>query len=1286
MQEFFRHYLPERNICFVVIQRMVAEQTGILCSLLEKNTTLPVVTIQHRMKAEAGCIYVAPGETGVTLEEGRFLLEDAATVPGFPIDRFFSSLGDAHGECSVGIVLSGAGSDGLIGARTIKEKGGMVMVQQPATAKFDTMPVSLIATGLADYILPPKLMGDTLCRYIDHLEMFKQPECDVELSNETSLLHILDEIKKVSKLDFTHYKPPTLQRRITRRMALKKAKTLAEYQTIIKDDKTELELLWKDFLIGVTRFFRDGYVFDELNRLVIPAVAQNKGYNEVVKCWVIGCSTGEEAYTLAILLSEYRRLNAAFFQVKIFATDADPESLERAARGIYPLSIEGDVRRELLEQYFTREGDHYRVSPDLRKMVIFSRHDILHDPPFLKMDIVTCRNLLIYFKSDLQRKIFTRIHFALNKNGYLLIGPNETIHYPEAVFEEVSKPARIYRNAMGARNLEMDALLVTEYSGIHYNKVHQTPPLQKVVKEQRMAQALNNVLLDQFKMACVFIDKDFRIINAQGNYDGIISLPSKQFSLNLCRMVNEDLSLAISTAVRKAGKEKIKVAYQGIQAGSGKTKRQFNLWVAPVQLSGADEPEIFMVLFEEQRMSKAPPKEPVTERYDIADNVYQRIRDLERELATNRENLQSTIEELESSNEELQSSNEEILAANEELQSTNEELQSVNEELYTINTDYQSKINELAQLNDDITNLLKSTDIGTLFVDLDLRIRRFTPALIPVFNLISGDVGRPVTHVSHNLRSSIDFSKVLQNVVQNLKPFEAEVQLHSGQWFLMRVMPYVTQNKIIQGGVITFVNMDELKKTSERLVFSEDKWNSLVENTPDVIVIISHDYRVLYMNQVTPEAANLGYAISDFIGKNYLNMFAEEERKHILHLLQNIAETGKADKIEITEKLTGRNYEMTYVALKTDNLPQGFIGISNDITDRKRSERWLLESENRFRKLASCAPVMIWMLDKDLNMTWMNEQWQDFSGKPFEALEGQQWMNYVHPDDRKYVHEAVEKSYIRLQGGDAEFRIMGADGHYHWVKSRGILRTDEKDEFDGFICCSIDIDDHIKLEKRKDEFFSIASHELKTPLTSIQAYAELMTDELTDQEKKKYGIYLAKMNKNIETLNQFVVDLLDVSRIQSGQLTLNLKTVPVNELIEDCVTLIQSTTRHTIKLKTITPVSLLCDSKRIEQVIVNFLTNAVKYSPNDKPIEVNLLDEGTHARVEVIDQGIGISRIDQKKIFDRYFRVDENYSTGLGIGLFISAEIIARHGGDIGVKSVLGKGSTFYFTIPMRHK
>jgi two-component system CheB/CheR fusion protein len=819
---FFGGAPADSGLAFVVVQHLDPTHEDMLAELLQRHTAMPVCRIEDRMVVEPDHVYVIPPNRDLSILNGiLYLLEPAAgRGPRLPIDCFFRSLADDCKERSVGVILSGMGTDGTMGLRAIKEQCGAVFVQDPEAAKFDSMILSVIHEGLADVIAPVEELPGRIIDYARH--MVSPASIDAERDEDASGFEkVMILLRRRTGHDFSVYKRSTILRRIERRMSLHHLGKVTDYVRYLRENPQEVELLFKEMLIGVTSFFRDPKVSERLRDEVIPELIRRRPDGGTLRAWVAGCSTGEEAYSLAMVFHEALEIIKPVPRItlQIFATDLDQDAVERARVGFYPESIANDVSDERLRRFFTREERGYRVGKEIREMVVFARQNLVSDAPFTKLDILSCRNLLIYFFADLQRKLLPLFHYCLNPGGFLVLGNAETIGSATDLFAPLGGKERIFRRLETSAGLDR----------MHFPVAFKHPPgggvpsplgtakLPLVPDLQLLA---NQFLLEHCSPVAVLASETGDILYINGKTGRYLEPAAGKANWNLFAMAREELNHALFEVFQRAVRKKEVVAARNLQLGTGEGARLVDITVHPI-LEPTGLLGMVMVVFTESvagRMEVSPGKKrngPPAQDPKLVE-LSRELRHAQEELQVLREEMQTTGEELKSSNEELQSANEELQSMNEELTTSKEEMQSMNEELQVVNQDLMTKLQDLSRTNNDMKNLLSSTDAATLFLDNDLNVRWFAPQTAEIIHLIASDVGRPVTDIV----SQLDYPALAadtREVLRTLVPMKKEIPSTDGRWFAIRMIPYRTRESMIDGLVITFLDISEAKKLAVEL-------------------------------------------------------------------------------------------------------------------------------------------------------------------------------------------------------------------------------------------------------------------------------------------------------------------------------------------------------------------------------------------------------------------------------------------------------------------------------------
>ncbi|RXG15710.1 two-component system CheB/CheR fusion protein [Leeuwenhoekiella aestuarii] len=1009
LNDFFDNVPTASLYSYIVVQHLSPDHKSLMAELLAKNTKIPIEVIKDGGEIKANCIYLIPPTHNLVIEEGKFkLLEKPKDKSlNLPIDMFFESLANHAKEHCAGIILSGTGSDGSRGIRAIKEKGGVVMVQQPEQAKFDGMPRNSIKTGLADFIVPVERISDELSNYF---EAQSSIGFDAELFqyDEKLLTDILTVLKNNTALDFSLYKRPTLLRRIGRRVRVLKLDSLEAYFNYLKNNTEEVQTLYNEFLIGVTKFFRDFKVWEILENDIIPEIVSDKEDGAIIKIWDVGCSTGEEPYSLGILFLDEIKKQGKDISLKIFATDISQDHLDIASKGLYSENVLSDLSSDRINTYFRKSGDNFIVKENIRKCIIFSNHDITNDPPFKNMDMVMCRNLLIYLQNEVQSKVIHLLHYALIQDGILTLGSSESLGVHKNSFEEINRKWNVYRNIENSERLKTEILSSTaERQSLKRNTIGtKKGSVQSISNTSRLKEEISKAIMQQYGAASVYIDENFHILEALGAFKKYVQFPEEGFTTNLIDMLSEELSEAIKNTVNKARRRKSQILYKDVEIfdENNELKKRVDVLVKPVKSINLEGDFHYIITLIE--IDKNENKSVIIERADIHKSAQERIKDLEDELKETQYELSNALEEAETSNEELQASNEELLASNEELQSTNEELQSVNEELHTVNAEHIEKMEDLAMLNADMDNLLDSTRIGTVFLDKNLIIRKFTPAIREHFHLVKQDIGRSIENFVANFgirkrTTIVDNSKKVMNTGQ---VFEKRIKSKSGRYFLQRISPFHTGQDSIEGVVITFIDIHKVEQSQARLRKSEEKFKAFYEDDPVMHVTInSHTGLISECNGLFVET--LGFeSKTEVVGKSIFEFYPKQTKVKAIALLDELEKTGSISNEELKlECINGDRLDVLFNA----ELMLNAAGDTNqwrctlmEITDLKIAQQELQKQKDDLERINTDLEQFVSICSHDLQEPLSTIRFSsDFLSKKFSdemSEKGKEYLGYIH--------------------------------------------------------------------------------------------------------------------------------------------------------------------------------------------------------------------------------------------------------------------------------------------------
>ena len=875
LEQFLSNVPLNSGMAYIVIQHLDPTQKGFLTELLQRITKMEVHLAEDRMTIAPNCVYVIPPNKSMSILKRRLLLFEPIEARGLrlPIDFFLRSLADDCKELAVGLILSGMGSDGSTGIKSIKENNGIVLIQEPSTAKFDSMPRNAIDSVLPDIVAPANELPARLIEFLKFTPSVISDQAP-EIKDKSALEKILILLRLQTGNDFQLYKKNTVYRRIERRMGVHKIEKIITYVHFLQENPKEVEILFKELLIGVTSFFRDPLIWDKMAETIIPDLISKQKNTTILRAWVPGCSTGEEAYSLAIVFKEaLEKLRpSARISLQIFASDLDIEAIETARKGFFASNIISDVSADRLNRYFSKTEDGYKINTEIREMIVFAQHNLIMHPPFTKMDIVTCRNVLIYMEPELQKKLFGVFYYSLNPGGTLLLGNSETPGSQGSLYNTVDLKLKIFTRALNPANPDL-LDFPSSYSRTKTLITENQMPEKSVVNIQTLADQL---LLQHFSPAGVLVNENGDILYISGRTGKYLEPAVGKANMNIFAMLREGLRTEFPSAFRKSIVKKEAVELHNVKIGTNGTTHIVNVkiqWIEkPVPLLGT-----VMIIFTD--VSEIPESKSQLKKGTKSLSTI-REKELEEEVQRLRDEIQNTIEEMQTSQEELKSTNEELQSANEELQSTNEELttskeemQSLNEELQTVNVELQSKVDDFARVNNDMKNLLNSTDIATLFLDRELNIRRFTNQATKIFKLIKSDIGRPFTDQASDLIYP-GLAEDAMEVLRTLVFIQKQIPAKDGRWFTIRIMPYRTFDDRIDGLVITFINVSDFKDVERRLTKAEKMLTLLLSSSNDILIRLSVEGNMLDFN---PKAEKFFEIRSkEVINRNFIETFIPE--------------------------------------------------------------------------------------------------------------------------------------------------------------------------------------------------------------------------------------------------------------------------------------------------------------------------------------------------------------------------------------------------------------------------
>ncbi len=1196
VSELLRHLPTDSDMAYVLIQHLSPDQPSLMSEILARTTLILVTEVEDGVSIEPNHIYIIPSNTQMTVEAGRLWLvpRDRTQQKFMPIDTFFRSLAIAYGNQAVGVILSGLDGDGAQGIREIKGNGGITFAQCEASAQYSSMPHTAVATGKVDFILPPakiaaKLVDISHHPYLDLPNSDPRepnlPSEDPQEDNESALSIIFSLLRTSTGTDFRYYKRTTVERRLHRRMALHELHSFADYAQYLQENTAEVDALYQDMLIAVTSFFRDSEVFTHLKETIFPALLQGKTPDSSIRIWVPGCATGEECYSLAICLLSFLENHPVKPSIQIFGTDINEVVIDKARTGIYTESVIADIPFEY-HHFFTSSMGHYEVSKGVRECCIFAQQNLINDPPFSNIDLISCRNVLIYLTRTLQKRVFSIFHYSLNPNGFLMLGSSESVGDTSNLFAAVDKQHRFYQREIGLAHLNLE-LVTDEY---HLPAITQVSAQPVEARQTRMTlqHLTDQVILSRYSPAGLVVNEVLDILQFRGDISPYLQPASGTSSLNLPKMLQPSLLRETRLAILQVKEQNISFKKTGLSLAGN--PQRISLEVLPLKHPQLQECCYLIVFAPEATPSPAPSLAPEDKQdssvlaIELA-QVRQELQDYQLYQRTTIEDQESTHQRLIVANEEILSSNEELQSTNEELQTAKEEVQATVEELKTTNDELLSRNLEACRVNDDLLNLLTNVNLPILILSGDLFIRRFTPSAQQMFNLIATDEGRPLNNIRLNLDLGVsELEAIILEVMKTLRTQEQEIQDSEGRWHLLRIRPYCTVDNRIDGAVLILMDIDDLKCAQQQLEVARNYAESIIETVQHPLLVLNADLHVVTVNRA------------------FYDVFQVSARE--------------TQDCSIFEMGNGQWDLPPLRSLLEDLLPQN-TKIDN------------FEVEHDFEQ--------------------MGNKIMSFSAHEIDlTINGRLILLAIEDITERKQVEADRLRALQDQAETAEAANIS-----------------------------------------KDEFLSMLSHELRTPLNSIMGWLHILLAKKPDPILLMRGLNTIEHSAKAQA--RLINELLDTSRIIQNRLKIDCDAVDLTEVVQEVIEVM-------LPLAESKPVYLqanlansrgycLLDPDRIEQVVWNLISNAVKFTPENGQVTVQLTYEANQAQIEIIDTGEGISPEFLPQVFDRFQQESRSTSRrygGLGLGLAIVKYLVEAHDGTITARSPgAGLGSTFTVTLPL---
>lgn len=1299
--EFLDNVPSKSGAAYVVIHHADPTHKSLMADLLAKHTDMAVLPAEDQTRVAHNHVYIIPPAKYLEIRAGVLHLSDQADRRGtrLPIDRFLRSLALDLGQNAIAVILSGAGSDGSLAIREIKEEGGIVLVQDPDEAVHGGMPRSAIATGAADHIVAVARMPEIIGAYIRHPVIQNTKAKNVIRENAKGLLQDFTAVLKAcSPINFDHYKEGTLLRRIERRMALRHMENSRDYLALLRDSPEEAQNLRADLLINVTSFFRDREAFEHLDTTVIDGLIRSHDASRPVRVWVPGCATGEEAYTLAMLFIEKISQLRKDVKLQIFASDVDEAALAVARVGVYPDSIVENITPGRLRRFFVKEDHSYRVTPELRDAIVFANQNILADAPFSKLDLISCRNLMIYLTPEAQDRVLRMFHFALGEGGTLFLGMSETAGSSDTLFQPLSKKFHIYKRSGHVHSRWLD---FPRLQGPLAGKTPVSPHGPEETTGRNLAELSQRLLVDHYAPAAVLINAQSEALYFEGPTDKYLRVPTGENSRDILAMARQGLRARLSSVIR--GARQNEAFSEGIaRVTRENTQIAVRIEAHPVNL---DNSKLLLVTFIDQPTGAAlPPSEEA---------AGTESRHLEQELAATKAELRDTIRDFERSTEELKAVNEETMSMNEEFQSTNEELetskeelQSLNEELTTLNTQLQQKIDDERRISDDLNNLLASSGIATLFLDNDLRIMRFTPATRDIFNLISNDVGRPFSDITGKVTDP-DLFKDVETVLATLAPLECEIRGEGGRWFIRRVLPYRTQEGKVSGVVVTFVEVTEIKtlqrQASAARMFSESIVNTLLEP----LLVLDDSLTILSVSQSFRRI--FGTNGSELVGQNLFSIqggqWDDPGLRTLIEAILPEKTTVEAYDITLTAGDRGKR-DMVLNARRIEGGPEGqelILLAMDDVTERKRSEQIILDREARLSAILDAVPEAIVTIDEQGVVGNFSPGAEAIFGYCADEVIGKN-VSMLMPEPHFGQHDGYLKKYLKTgekkiidTGRDMDARHK--DGSLMPIRlSVSELELDGARHFLG-IMHDLTIEKKQQAELHRAQKMEAVgqltgglAHDFNNLLTVVIGNLELLemrTEDSTMLELVHQALEASSLGAALTS------HLLSFSKSQS----LAPERVALNALVKVMLPILERTIGEHIEIEIRLADDLettLADPGQIESAILNLAINSRDAMPEGGTITIETRNVSLNARyaasevdvkpgdyvcLSVSDTGVGMPAEAKTRAFEPFFTT-KGPGDGSGLGLSMVYGFAKQSGGHVAIHSAMGEGTTVSLFLP----
>ncbi len=1310
LKKLFANVPEDSGLAYVIVIHLSPEHKSVLAEVLQPYIKMPVQQVTKSVPLKPNHVYTIPPNANLNTIDTHLRLSDLEEKRSerAPIDHFFRTLATTHRGYSAGIILTGTGSDGTLGLREIKLKGGLTIVQDPSEAEYDGMPQSAISNGHVDMVLPLNNITSHFLKYFSTKPIIESLDKEKPDEKEQHLIQkIFALVRAHTGRDFSRYKLSTILRRLQRRMQLFQIEKLNEYLDLLRKNPEEVQALLNDFLINVTNFFRDPDAFNHLEKHVIPALFKNKTKEEQIRIWSVGCATGEEAYSVAILLAETADKTGSSPSVQIFASDLHEISIKKAREGFFPDDIIVDVSEERLNRFFLKEDGGYRIKKEIRDQIVFTPHNLLGDHPFSRLDLIVCRNLLIYLKKEVQRDVFELFHYSLNPEGILMLGTSEHLESTE-LFSVLNKEYSFYKK----RNINGPEPQLPVFPKVQNNTTHEKS--NKAAPAMVSFGRLHQQILEKYAPPSLLLSPDYQVLHVSENAGRYLKVQGGELSRDVFKYLNSELQMELRSTIYAAKDNESTARSKPIYFKIDGENRKIHITVRLIRQPVNEY--VILVMFEESD-SVSLEEQPEDFATDTDKLHSKRIEELESELRETQQRLQGIIveyetnrEEMKASNEELQSTNEELRSTMEELETSKEELQSMNEELTTLNQENRNKVEELGQLSDDLQNLLSATDIATLFLDRKMRILRFTPKLGEIFNVRETDHGRLISDQTHKLGydNLIDDAK---KVLKDLQPIEKEIQDTKQNTYLVRILPYRSGKDKIEGIVITFIDITGRKQAEESLRISEEKYKTLIGVSAAIVWSTKRDGQV--EEDSTSWRKYTGQTYDDWKGWGWLDAIHPDDKKSATIKWKNAVKQEKVFKTEFrVYHAQTKKYRWTSVHAAPYKSKEGeilgWIGMNFDIDDLTETEKTLRTSEERLQLIMESArDYAIFTFDKDRKIDDWNAGSARLLGYQKDEIIGEKIDRIYTPEDSETQPQKEAQKALTYGRAQSERWYVRKDGTRFWGNGMTMPLRDKNNNHFGFLKIMRDHTERMEMEeslreakkaseraaRAKDDFLAHMSHEIRTPLNAILGLGHLLLKKNPRQDQVEN---LKILKYSSESLHAIINDILDLSKLQAGKTPVHDEKFNLRDLLDNIYKLhrgltIEKNIDFSLHIDEGVPEIIRTDKLKVMQSLNNLLSNAIKFTPEGR-VDLSVILQNKNAeksrlKFVVSDTGIGIPREKIDSIFETFSQADSStirQYEGTGLGLTITKMYVKMLGGLIKVESEEGKGSSFSIILPVK--